>query len=100
MEPWDCITPAFDIRTASASGPFYRGIDPFQLADADLDLVFNNRRIQYLVEKNEQRNEDGTINVVLVARAKLQDEEGLEFYVRDEEMPFDENRFQEFKGWV
>jgi len=95
MEPWHCETPDCDIRTASFSGPFYRNIEP----SAELAHVFSGPRIHYRLTKgNTGRNEDGTVDVVMVSRAKLRDEDGFEYYVRDEEMPFDEDRFHEFKG--
>ena len=97
MEPWHCETPDCDIRTASFSGPFYRNIEP----RAELDHVFSGPRIHYRLTKgNTGRNEDGTVDVVMVSRAKLRDEDGFEYYVRDEEMPFDEDRFHEFKGSI
>ena len=97
MEPWVCPPRSFDIRTASSDGPCYRRAEfsPSLLAEDD----FGPRvRFRPLGADTSRRNEDGTINVVVESSCKLRDEEGFEFYVRDEEMPFDEDRYHEFKG--
>ena len=97
MEPWACNKHSFDIRTASSDGPFYQRAEfsPMPIADEDYGPRVRFRPTECARSK---RNEDGTINVVVESRCKLQDEDGFEFYVRDEEMPFDEDRFHEFKG--
>ena len=94
MEPWICPKSHFDIRTASSDNPRYRDAeyDPLEAVDFGQRLTYR--------PQNLERNEDGTVTVDVESRCKLKDEDGFEFYVRDEEMPFDEDRFHEFKGRI
>ena len=103
MEPWLCTKHNFDIRTACNDGPFYQRaaeFDPLLIDLEDFGPRIRFRPVQAIGADKVQRNADGTINVVVESRCKLRDEEEFEFYVRDEEMPFDEDRFHEFKGLV
>ena len=103
MEPWAFPKLHSDIRTASSHSPFYQhaqfeaSLDVLAAADDDDGL---GPRLRYRpVEEPPRRNEDGTINVRLESSCKLTDEEGFSFYVRGEEMPYDEDRYHEFKGY-
>lgn len=100
MEPWVCTKHNFDVRTACNDGPFYQRaeFDPVLSDLEDFGPRIRFRPVHAEGADSCQRNADGTINVVVESRCKLRDEEGFEFYVRDEEMPFDEDRFHEFKG--
>ena len=95
-----CTKHNFDVRTACNDGPFYQRaeFDPVLSDLEDFGPRIRFRPVHAEGADSCQRNADGTINVVVESRCKLRDEEGFEFYVRDEEMPFDEDRFHEFKG--
>ena len=50
-------------------------------------------------EKHDKRAAAlNSLLVELTSKAKRRDEDGREYYIRDEIMPFDEDQFHEFKG--